>query len=793
MADLIKVNIDGRDIEVESGTLIIEAARRLGIVIPTFCYDDRLKSVGACRLCLVEVERAPKLMASCATPVAPNMVVKTNSEKVVKARKGVLEFLLINHPLDCPTCDKGGECPLQNMTLQYGPPTSRYGEDKIRFIDDPQMKFDDVRLGPEIWMNKNRCIICFKCVRIARDLAGGKDLGIFQRGAFAKVDIPTEVQYADEFSGNTVEYCPVGALMSDSFRYKIRTWLLEKQKSISYVCPDGANITVEHNQSKIWRHSSRRNDNVEMGFLSDKDRYSFDIASHPDRILQPLGGDNGSLRKISYNDAVARIVHRIKEENYGKMGLILDTTLTNEEAFSASEYFIKKMLDSKIAISSEIDIENDIETASLGLSSAMADLEKHDLFIIAGCDMAAEHPIIGLRIKKLARDDTPVYFIGPRKMNLGRFDSHTIITKYGHEPEIVKDMLALYQGEGGRKLPDDIRSKLKADLAKAKNVHIIAGYDFLTSPVRYKYNEALQDLAGALDAEFSVLTTETNYLGVRLSGKVNSSLDDLIAAIEDGEIKTLFIAGGDPVNIYPDRKRIINAFKKLDYLIYWGAFMNGTSELATLIFPSLLPTENSGSYLNIERRLQFMKKPFKQREGVTSLIQLFTDIKTGLDAELLYYSAAEVFKSMSAAVPEFADMQYEISEGQVIAGNSELRFSSKTEIEAEAPAEFPFNLTFARPPYYGASGLTAKSPTLSKLTPPQKLIIHVDVATAAKYDNGMTVRLETGSGAVGEFEIEISSDIEPGNLVLHGHSVQQPSNKFMNGYSKPVFARISKA
>jgi NADH-quinone oxidoreductase subunit G len=189
MADLIKLTIDGREIEVEPGTLILEAARRLGIEIPTFCYDERLKSVGACRMCLVEVEKSPKLVASCATPVGPGMIVKTESDRVIEARKAVLEFLLINHPLDCPTCDKGGECPLQNLTYKYGPPISRYRERKIRFREGTDLDFDDVRIGPEIWLNRNRCIICYKCVRIARDLAGSTDIGMFKRGAFAHIDI----------------------------------------------------------------------------------------------------------------------------------------------------------------------------------------------------------------------------------------------------------------------------------------------------------------------------------------------------------------------------------------------------------------------------------------------------------------------------------------------------------------------------------------------------------------------------------------------------------------------------
>jgi len=789
MAELVKLNIDSRDVEVQPGTLIIEAARKLGIEIPTFCYDDRLKPVGACRMCLVEVEKAPKLIASCATPVMPGMVVHTASEKVVNARKGVLELLLINHPLDCPTCDKGGECPLQNQTVTYGPSVSRYQEDKIRFRDDPNMMFDDVKLGPEVWLNKNRCIICFKCVRIARDLAGGADLGIFQRGAFSKVNIPSEVQYANEFSGNTVEFCPVGALMSDSFRYKIRTWLLKKSDSVSWLCPDGSNFMVEHNQGKIYRHYSRRNDNVEMGFLCDKDRYGFDITSHPDRLLHPLGNNNGTLDKVSYEDALARVAHRISEEKGATSALLLDTTLSNEEAFSVSRYFSTQLAGSSIAVTSEIDIPLDSNITGLGLAVTMPELEQADLIIIAGCDLAVEHPIIGLRVKKLIQRGAPVYFIGSRNMYLGRFEVKNIRAAYGKEVETVKNIINIKNNINDVNLPDDIKNNLLIDLEKAKNIHILGGADLLNNPERLAYLNTLKELQVALNARLSVLTTEANYLGVRLCGNINSNLNDIIENIESGKIKTLFVAGGDPVNVYPDRDRIFHAFKKLDYLIYWGAFKNSTAEMAALVFPSLLPTENEGSYINIERRLQFTQKPYSQHKGVTSLVQLCTDIKTELSGEL-YYSAAEVFNKMAADIPELKSLKYNESEGFVIPATNLNNLDARNKAESANQGDFPYVLTFAKSVYYGGSGITLKSKTLQKLTPSQKLIMNPETAEKNEFKSGDRARLETNNKASGEFSLSLSDDIDPGCLMLYGYSDENPPNKFMNGYNRPVYAKL---
>jgi len=791
MAELIKVNIDGKDIEVKPGTLIIEAAKKLGIEIPTFCYDDRLKSVGSCRMCLVEVEKAPKLVASCATPVGPGMVINTSSEKVIKARKAVLEFMLLNHPLDCPTCDKGGECPLQNQTFKYGNTTSRFTEDKIRKQDEPNQKFDDVKLGPEIWMNKNRCIVCFKCVRINRDLAGGADLGIFERGVSAKVDIPSEIRYCNEFSGNTVEFCPVGALMSDSFRYKIRNWLLDKTDSVSWLCPDGSNMLVEHNQGRIYRHSSRRNDNVEEGFLCDKDRYGFDITSHPDRLKLPMADDKGALNKINYEEALAIAVHWLSEVSGESSALLLDTTLTNEEAFYVSEYYRTKLPGSSIAVTSELALDGDFPVNSLGLSVTIPELENADMVLITGCDLASEHPILGLRIKKLIQKGVPIYFVNSRKMHLGRFEVFDINAEYGKEYETIEKIIALKNGDSSIDIDESIKDKLKTDIEKSQNIHILAGYDLLANANRRKYLQSINKLNDSIKAKLSILTTETNYLGVKLCGQTNSTLDDIIRKIESGKIKTLCIAGGDPVNVYPNRKRIISAFKKLDYLIYWGAFINSTSKLAALVFPSVLPTENAGSYLNIERRLQFMKKPYALNKGIVSLIKLVTDLKNDSGGDMCY-SAPEVFARMTESINEFKGLRYGLSEGHVFSHSEYNGADSETEItEIKPPADFPYMLSFSRSVFYGASGITAKSQTLQKLTPSQKLIISNTDAKKENLEDGMQVLLETAAGK-GEFVLSVSSEINPRELVLFGYSEDKPPCEFMAGFNKPVYAKINR-
>jgi len=790
MAEMVKLTIDGREIEVEPGTLIIEAARRLAIDIPTFCYDERLRSVGACRMCLVEVEKSPKLIASCATPVAPGMVVKTDSKRVVEARKAVLEFLLINHPLDCPTCDKGGECPLQNLTYSYGPPTSRFGEDKIRFQEGTSLKFDDVRIGPEIWLNRNRCIICFKCVRIAREIAGGEDLGMFHRGAYARIDIPSGIEYANEFSGNTVEYCPVGALMSDSFRYKIRTWLLERSPSICWLCSDGCNITVESNKGKIYRHQSRRNDRIDRGFLCDRGRYGFDIPNHSERIRLPAVVKNGRPQVISYEEMLAMVIHRMKEQKGSEAALLLDTSITNEDAFCAAEFFREKFPGSSIAVASRHNLSTANSPLSLGLSVTMDEFQTADVVLMVDCDISVEHPILGLRLRKIISLGGRLYSIHHRPISLGRFDFSHIKVPFGNEHKAIDQIRGLLSGQPASLMAEASTNELQKDIKRAKNIHIIVGADFFNNPNSGLLRNSIIDLAADIKAKVSYLPDETNYIGVCLSAEPNCSFEQLVARLAEGKIKTLFIAGGNPVDIYPDRKLIFSALRNSEYTIYWSAFTDATAELSTMIIPRALPPESAGSLLNIERRLQFLTPAYRPAREINSLIRLFTELKIELGGRP-YYSAAEVFEEMKRKLPAFGSFSYGVSDNPPIALSGELNVPVMTEMKTTPPADYPFILGFAPGFYYGASGLTSCSNTLNKLAGNPHLLINAEDARKMGVADGHRIKLITAAGE-GVFEGRLSDSLNHGELVLSGFSITSPPNVFMSGWNMPVYAAIEK-
>lgn len=338
MVDLI---IDGVPVKVPAGTSILEAVLRTGREIPHFCYHPKLQVVGSCRMCQVEVQGAPKLVISCSTPVAEGMEVVTASNRAVKARKAVLEFLLLNHPLDCPVCDKGGECPLQNYTLKYGPGESRFTEEKIQRIKHQP-------IGPFVIFDAERCILCTRCVRFCQDVVGTSELGVFGRADGSEIGLFPGRSLDNKYSGNVIDLCPVGALTSRDYRFKARPWDLVKQvPSICGLCSAGCNIVVDvrHKEGgqEILRIRPRINDDVNGHWICDEGRFEFHFAQDPGRIVEPLIRQDGELRPVGWDEAVAQIADAllqiVLERGPRAVGVIASARLTNEEAFLVRQLF----------------------------------------------------------------------------------------------------------------------------------------------------------------------------------------------------------------------------------------------------------------------------------------------------------------------------------------------------------------------------------------------------------------------------------------------------------------------
>jgi NADH-quinone oxidoreductase chain G len=531
---MVSLTINEKKITVEEGTTILKAAEKLGIEIPTFCFHDKLEPVGACRMCLVEVEKMPKLQVACATTVSEGMVVKTNTPEVKRARKGVLEFLLINHPLDCPTCDKGRECDLQNFVFKYGSDKSRFVEEKRRFIVDPQSRFDDLSIGPQIIRNMNRCILCRKCVRFIYEIAGENDLGTFRRGARSEINVLPDIPVGNPYSGNVVEICPVGALTSKSFRYKIRVWQTKQTPTICPHCGDGCNVTLWTKDDRIYRITSRRNDQVDEGFLCDKGRFGFEFVNHPERLRTPLIKKDGEFVPYDWDEALDLMADKFKTimTKFGKNSLagIGSSKLTNEDNYIFQKFF-RSVLGTN-NIDHRIDSQNPLPSPGFSnynqiytMTNSIFDIEKAKLILVFGCDLEKEHPIINLRAIKSARKGNLLILANSEKTRLNRFAQDELIYKKGTEATLLNGLareitegklldpskvkISKEELSGLRKLllpydadkvsgvtgivPDKIKA-LAHSFAKTETIIILCGKEIISHPQNKEVIDSLYNL-----------------------------------------------------------------------------------------------------------------------------------------------------------------------------------------------------------------------------------------------------------------------------------------------------------
>lgn len=430
MSEEVTLTIDGRSVSVPKGTLIVEAARKLGIEIPVYCYHPKLDPVGACRVCVVDVEgqRRP-IMPACATEVAPNMVVHTRNEAATRAREGVIELLLINHPLDCPVCDRGGECDLQDFTLRYGPGRARFQETKRHFAKS-------VTVGREVVLDRERCIMCMRCVRFCDEIPMEQGLTIIERGTKSEIGPFPGQSFDSQFSGNTVEICPVGALTSRSYRFKGRPWELQNFASVCNHCAVGCNVTVDVRYNEVARVRSRCNDAIDDGWLCDKGRYGFGFIRDPSRVLAPMVRKDGKLQEVSWTEALDRAAEGLRKYKGADFGAVAGPRLSNEGGWLLTR-FVRSLMESP-----NLDHRRSGELLKEGkplpLTAKIEALDQATAVVVADCDLL---PVLELRVKKALRRGAELIVVG--KSNLDAYadfrvdslDSLQAELERGEEPE----------------------------------------------------------------------------------------------------------------------------------------------------------------------------------------------------------------------------------------------------------------------------------------------------------------------------------------------------------------------
>lgn len=667
MSDTVNLTIDGRQIKASKGTTVLEVAAAYGIPIPFFCYHPKLKPVGACRMCLVEVEGMPKLQTSCTIEAREGMAVYTNNEKVVKARKAVLEFLLINHPLDCPICDKGGECPLQNTTYTYGPDISRYIEEKWHF-EKP------VELGPRILLDRERCIMCMRCVRFCDEIAGHNELTFYNTGRGIEIGAVEGKTFSSNFSGNTIEICPVGALTSKSYRFKARPWDLKSTPSICTHCPLGCNVFMDSRRDELLRIVSRENSGVDDGWLCDTGRFGFENLNGENRLKVPLVKEEGIFKESTFDDALKHIAGKLFEtaEKYGpdSVAAIGSHQCTNEDNYIFGKFFTEVVKSSNVDFGhcSEV-LDNLLPLSEKIRWGKVKSLNKSGLILIFGADVSKLVPVLDLRIKKCVENGTLLAIFNDSSVELSGYALKTITYQKNSESIFIRDLkkvLSLKEPPIADKSDSfDVQAAFKffKEASLAKNVTMLIGEEFLRDAGIVSLVELITSkLEKGGFIEFLPVLKGGNTAGAlamkNYFGRTNNTID-IFEGIREGKIKALYLMGFNPLKEGLASKFEADSLQKLDFLAVQDIFLTETAKLAGVVLPAQAYTERDGSYINLERRIQWLRASEKPFGSSLTDWEIIAKLSEKANKPFNFTSVQEIFKDMSEKIPEFSEQTHE--------------------------------------------------------------------------------------------------------------------------------------
>jgi len=621
---LMTLTIDGRAVAAAPGTLVINAARQAGIEVPAFCYYDGLSLQAACRMCVVEVEKAPKLLTACTLPVAEGMVVRTETPQVAAARKGVLEFLLANHPLDCPVCDKGGECELQDMVFRYGAGESRFEEEKLHVAEQ--------QWSPVVYFDRPRCILCFRCVRICGEGLGVGALGVVSRGAHSEI-APNHGDHLEcDECGACIDICPVGALTSGIYRYQTRPWEMRYTGTICTHCGDGCRTTLSVRNERVIRGNNRDRSGINGEFLCIKGRFAFDFLDHPERLRAPMVRRGDRLAPASWPEAIAAVAGRFQEirARGGSFGAIGSARITNEE-----NYYLQKLARGLLGTNS-IDHRRSGDVVALlealagrpgGLAST-ADLYRAGAVLIVGADLAQQHPLLAFQIRANVRHHgARVYVVNPHPV---REENMAVAVERERG-------LAGVESLGERLAGESDLVVLFGDGIQGELVGRLVG--MLPASARYV---ALVDYAnsrGALD-----MGVAPDLLpGYRPATAPGLGLAEMAAAAEQGGLDALWVVGANPL----EHASVSKAF-----LVVQELFLTETARLADVVLPAAAAYEKTGSFTNVCGEAQRLNRALSPA-GVKTDLEIMGLIARAMGYELAPPLVEAVFEEIRRSVPGY--------------------------------------------------------------------------------------------------------------------------------------------
>ncbi|MGC9220379.1 MAG: NADH-quinone oxidoreductase subunit NuoG [Solirubrobacteraceae bacterium] len=659
---IIKLTIDGREVEAVEGTMLVDAARAADVEIPYFCYEPKLgQPVGACRMCLVEIEGIPKLQTSCSTGVREGMVVNTKVARVKEAQNSVLEFLLVNHPLDCPVCDKGGECPLQDITFGWGRGQSRVVEPKRHYVKP-------LALSPLIAIDRERCILCYRCVRFSQEVAEDWQLIFTERGSSTYVGTHDGHPYVAPFSGNIVELCPVGALTSRPYRFRARPWDIEKAAGICTLCPAQCNVEFTVRDEQVVRVLSRENPGVDDGWLCDKGRFAYQAIHVDERVTTPLVRDgSGELRSASWDEALTVAATGLSA-NRGRIGALVGGQATNEEAFLLAR-LLREGLDCT-------DIDSRLfGTVELGLARALAapalqanvqDLEFAHTVLVLGTEPVDDAPILDLRIRKgVRRHGVKLILATPRPSSLDANAKLSLRYSQTEARQFLTELSGALDGGAASEQVAEIAAMLRGG---GEDIVILWGESIgqRALPMLLRVAEQL-GLAGRDGAGLLEVPTAANGRGIREAGAVPNAKPgytetakgrnslEIAQAAAAGELSALYLFGTEPLRDQPWRAGWEAALTRASFVVAHAFTLSeGVAAHADVIFPAESNAEKEGTVVHPDGRLQRLRQAIRRPGQVRAGWQVLADLAKLVGFDMHVHTAAMAFKQLTEAVPFYA-------------------------------------------------------------------------------------------------------------------------------------------
>ena len=833
---MITLTINGKEIRLDEPVTVLKAAQKAGIKIPTLCSHELLKSFGGCRLCVVEVERMPRLMTSCTLMAADGMVVKTESDAIADVRRAMLEFLLINHPLDCPVCDKAGECELQDAVMKYGPPSGRFTEEKRKVPESHE--------DPILARNMERGIVCTRCVRMCADVQGASAISMINRGGRTVVEPFSSKSFNCEYCGNCITACPVGSILSRLNIYSYRPWQMDKEvETICGYCGVGCSFVAQVRDESIKRVISKIGLGINNGLLCSKGRFGYGFIEDSGRLKTPLIRKGGVLVESTWDEAldlVADKLMKLKDSVGGKaIGGIASARCTNED-----NYVFQKFMRVSCGTNNVDSISRTGYAAAqkyfeslLGqgiTAHIIGGIKRSDMVLVLGGDPASVNPVLGLAIRAAAKAGAEVAVIG-HAPGLERYKTIEISPPLFKEANLLEALLAeVFRAKGNRgeshaidravsefaqeysgNIDTQNFEELRDKLLRSASISIIFGMDLVQRADGHRALFATAGLTHLLEARLYLLSERPNEQGIIDSGCVpdmlpggrpvnipdfrrryeeawkrplpdteGMTLMEMIEGAKKGDIKALYIMGDNPVFNLPDRTFIKEALGSLDFLVVQDIFLTETAELADVVLPALGWSEKMGTYTNLERRIQLLQKVVENVSGMDDW-RIISRLSGRMGFDMLYQEAENVMDEIAKVSPLYRNLSYkEISKkeclwpynGEPLRGEAK---DIKVIKERSRDYDAELYLAFDKPLFHSGS-ISQRSPGLKEISPEPRLKIGFRLAEELSLKDADNVIISTGRGSISA-RISIDACLN-GKVVLMSNNFKDKGALGIMGY-----------